>query len=266
MKNQILTLFIFLLALQITGCAGIAKKWKSLVGGSTENEAKLTEDGKPIPPTTFNSNPNYGSYKERQYKKVTAQNFDDDQNLQENAGSLWRKEGQGSYLFSQNSLRVIGDIINVELEGKAAENLNIKVDLIKKAQAKLDIPKPKQGAKATKIPNPADTKSDERSTASVPAPVPQPEGAAETLPVVENADGKSSAEGMKFDLVPCRITEKNADGSYRVKGLQVVFIGKKEFKLLVTGSVRPDDISTETVSSSRIIDSKYDLLAKDGSR
>ncbi|MBK9294361.1 MAG: flagellar basal body L-ring protein FlgH [Oligoflexia bacterium] len=266
MKNIFKLLLIFTFSLSLGGCASIAKKWKSLVGGGSSDEKNLTEDGKPIPPTSFTNNPNYGSYKERNYKKVTKENFNEDQGLEETSGSLWRQEGQGSFLFSQNSLRVTGDIINVELEGKAVENLNVKVDLIKKAQERLAVPSPKNSREA-RIPRP-----DERAAANVPSPAPQTTegntqqaGDAKAI-TAETTGDDAEKQAMKFDPVPCRIIEKNPDGSYRVKGVQVVYVGKKEFKLMVTGSVRPDDISSEAVNSSRLIDSRYDLVAKDGSR
>jgi flagellar L-ring protein precursor FlgH len=258
--------FLILLALiHLSGCSSIAQKWKSLISGGDSDSAKSSsnskEGGAGVNPASFNKDPNYGNPKERQYKRITKSNFSEEQQLEENAGSLWKREGQGSFLFSQNNLRVLGDVVNVEVEGKVADNLNIKVDLIKKNQIKMEQMAARPVAAAAqngKLPRPGE-KTERSVAAAQPAPAAPAAGSG-------NAQGAPGADGhskdqFKFDSVPCRIVDKNVDGSYRVKGMQTVYIGKKEYKLIVTGNIRSDDLSMDKVMASKVMDSKFDLVA-----
>ncbi len=266
MKKNILSILIMaVLLIAISGCASLGKKWKSLVSGSDGDQAANTNgEGKAKSPAapSFNNDPSFGTFKDRQYKRVTKQNFSDEQSLEENAGSLWKKEGQGSFLFAQNNLRVIGDIVNVEIEGKVADNLTIKANLLKKSQTRAEVPAPKAVPRSVaKIPRPGDANSDRapaQTNNNAPPPAPAVDGDGN---VQAAAPAEKQKDNLKFDSVPCRIVEKNGDGSYRVKGLQTFFIGKKEYRMIVTGNIRPDDISTDSISSSKIIDSKFDLVA-----
>jgi flagellar L-ring protein precursor FlgH len=220
------------------------KKLKSWFGGS--DDKKVTSNGPQ--PTSFSNQPNVATGKDRKYHRVTKDNFAEDQGLEEENGSLWRKEGQGSYLFSQNNLRMMGDIINVDVEGKAADNLSAKLSIIKQNLARVENPKNAK-PKTDRTPAAAD------AGGAAPAAAPETTAANET----KDAD-------KKFDSVPCRITERNPDGSYRVKGQSPVYVGRHEYRLIVTGLVRPEDVSSDLVASSKLIEGKFDLVAsnKDG--
>jgi flagellar L-ring protein precursor FlgH len=215
-------------------CASFNQTLKSWFGSEDDKKVAHTP-----PVTSFANQPDVQTAKERKYRRVTKDNFAEDQGLEESAGSLWRKEGQASYLFSQNNLRLMGDIINVDVEGKAADNLAAKLALIKQNLARIENPKPKGKTER------------------------QPAGTTDSTQVADNGDDKKAKEAAdkKFDTVPCRITERNADGSYRVKGQTPVYVGRHEYRLIVTGLVRPDDVSSDVVGSSKIIDGKFDLVA-----
>ena len=182
---------------------------------------------------------------DRKYKRVTKDNFSDDQaSSKKMPGSLWRKEGQGSYLFAQNNLRMIGDIVSVQVEGKAAENLTDQTDDDQTRPCKLEPPIV-------------------RKIASVPSPgVPRPENKeakadanqAGNQQAPENAQEEKTEENTreqigKFDDVPCRIIEKNVDGSYRIKGQSPVYVGRREYRLIVTGIVRPEELAMDAIGS-----------------
>jgi flagellar L-ring protein precursor FlgH len=251
-------LIITLMLATLTGCSSFGKKLKGLVGGGSSDSS-----AQPLPPRapqgpSFSTQPSVMTGKERKYKRVTKENFSDEQAIEENAGSLWRKEGQGSYLFSQNNLRVLGDVVNVNIEGRTADNLSAKIKIIKAAWAKFDRPPPRIIRKVASANRPSP--DGKPQVAPTPAPVANDANNEENDGEQKNSAGKDK-DGEKFDEVPCRIVEKNTDGSYRVKGQQTVFIGKREYKLIVTGVVRPDDISADNISSTKIIDGKFDLMA-----
>ena len=248
-----------------TACASLGQKWKALVSGSPQTPPPGAHSLDSTSPS-FSSQPNMMVGKERKYKRVTKDNFSDDQGLQDSSGSLWRKEGQGSYLFSQNNLRVIGDIVNVNVEGKTAENLDTKLKIIKQALARLEAPPPRplQGS-GNRQPANNSAKSDTNKTpannavAQVPPEVAPPTDQNGTT--ASGGDHTKEQDKMKFEPVPCRIVEKNTDGSYRVKGQQTVYVGRHEYRLVVTGILQADDISDGAIASGKLLDSKFDLLA-----
>jgi len=240
-KKTVQTFFILVVALSCIDCASFGQKLKSWMGGGTDDKKTVASP----PVTSFANQPNVSTGKDRKYRRVTKDNFGDDEGLEESSGSLWRKEGQASYLFSQNNLRLMGDIINVDVEGKAADNLGAKLAIIKQNLARIENPKPTSNKGAGKDRQPAAAEAG---------------GAAGDAGQTEDAKAKALAE-KKFDSVPCRITERNPDGSYRVKGQSSVYVGRHEYRLIVTGLVRPDDVTSDVVGSSKLIDGKFDLVA-----
>lgn len=276
MKYFSLILIVSFLAL--TGCASLGRAWKGLVSSDDgekkaenapnangANGANANNAPSDANSPSFNTNPNFGNYQDRQYKRVTKQSFAENQQLEETSGSLWKREGQGSYLFAQNNLRLMGDVINVDVDGRVSENLNSKVAGLKKSQSKFDFqPRPQALPRVSRVPRPEG--EDERGIAGAngqpnQAPPPAPVAKTQTPPAVEPPKTDDKKENMKFDPVTCRIVEKNQDGSYRIKGSQLLVIGRKEYKLIVSGVVRADDINTDTIAASKIIESKFDLVA-----
>lgn len=244
-KNILKTIFIFVVALSCVDCASFNKKMKSWFGGADDKKVAAAP-----PVTSFANQPNVSTGKDRKYRRVTKDNFGDDEGLEESSGSLWRKEGQASYLFSQNNLRLMGDIINVDVEGKAADNLGAKLAIIKQNLARIENPKPARGSNAAN----KDRQPAAEGTNPGAAPAPATDAAS------DEAKAREIAE-KKFDSVPCRITERNPDGSYRVKGQTPVYVGRHEYRLIVTGLVRPDDVTSDVIGSSKLIDGKFDLVA-----
>jgi flagellar L-ring protein precursor FlgH len=238
-----------------TGCSTLAKTWRGLIGKSEpkDEEKHQGNDG-----PSFSQQAEMMPARERKYKRVTKDNFADDSNIEENAGSLWKREGQGSYLFSENNLRTVGDILNVQVEGRAAENLGAKVTLIKQALAKIEAPLRPKRAPATQRQRPKPGSGDGSQQGQDNQQAQQGDQKTDSGQV---AGGEKPKEEQKFDHVPCRIVEKNQDGSYRIKGSQTLLLGKREYRVIVTGLVRPEDVSQALVSSTKVIDSKFDLVA-----
>src|ERR1700683_2890038 len=144
-KRGLQTLFILAVGFSSINCASFGQKIKSWMGGGDDKKVASNP-----PVTSFSNQPNVTPGQERKYHRTTKDSFGEDQGLEESSGSLWRKEGQASYLFSQNNLRMMGDIINVDVEGKAADSLSAKLGIIKQNLARIENPKPanKNGQKA----------------------------------------------------------------------------------------------------------------------
>jgi flagellar L-ring protein FlgH len=262
-KRIVQILFLIAFTLSAAGCASLGHKLKAWLGGKPDTDyAEASTGGGDHAAPSYNSMPNMMAGKERKYKRVTKDNFSDEQMLEDNSGSLWRKEGQGSYLFSQNNLRQIGDILNVEIEGKAADNLTAKLAIIKANLTRIEVPPPQRALASRGVPRPDTTASnDQNKTGDQNKPVDANQQAQAAEQQKEDAREKVKEALARFDDVPCRIVDKNSDGSYRVKGQSSIYVGRHEYRLIVTGIVRPDDINSEVVASTRVLEGKYDLVA-----
>jgi flagellar L-ring protein precursor FlgH len=238
----------------ITGCSSFGKKWKAFLNEGEEKPVVTTKqqsgdvkysDVRDVP---VNS--------ERQYRRMTKKQFEDQELFSDNAGSLWVNEGQDSYLFAQNIIRLPGDILNVVLDGQPEKQLSTKAQVIKELTSRIE--KRSRGVASTDG-KPADAKADaakaagdKKSETTAAAEKPTDEGA---LPNAGNFDVKT---------IPTRIVERMSDGNYRVKGSQTFMIGSKEYKVIATGMVKPQDIADDNVVSSKMLDSKFDIVRGKG--
>lgn len=238
----------------LTGCGSFGKKLKAFMAG---DDAPVAQANSGL--TRFSTTPAVPvDQKRRLYKRTTRESFERDGMLEQDSGSLWVMEGQGSYLFSNNIIRVVGDLVNVELDGGPRSQLTAKVDVIKKL-----IEKSRRDAR--------------REIAAVAAAAQVAAGAAKTGEIKTEslspggqpnvgADGKDDDkddqnQAFEVAIVPSRIIEKSADGSYRIKGSQQFMIGQKEYKVIVTGMVRSSDISDDTIQSSKVLDPRFDIVS-----
>lgn len=207
----------------------------------------LMPDGSPI--VKFSENPMVLNPSDRQYKRMTRAKMEEESDVHAQAGSMWVMEGQGSYLFAQNRTRREGDTLNIQLEGATLKQVESKVNVIKKLQAAVEEEKKRQKLEAEK---------------ALRAPASEEGGAVATTtpePAKPEATPAKPEEPLVVELIPTRITEKLADGSFRVKGTQEIMIGNKEYKVLLAGVVRPEDFNETTTGSNRIIDSQVDVVS-----
>ncbi len=241
-------IFIILIGITMatTGCSTMDK----LFGEDTPptpSSAYTPEDGE-AQKTKFSETPSVLNPSNRQYRKMTRSRMEEESDLGSGAGSMWVGEGQGAYLFAQNKSRREGDLLNVKVEGAAQKQIETKVSVIKKLLKQLE---------------------EEELKAQQPVPVPvadnnpnpkKPEGEAARAPASE-AKKEEKDEPLDIAAVPTRIVERQPDGNYRVKGTQPFMIGKREYKVIVTGLIRPEDFNDEGVSSNKLLDPQFDVVS-----
>ena len=253
-NSRILYFVLFAFMLNLTGCASINQKLKSFLNGKgSGNSAQRKEGG----PPRFSEVDNLQVNSQRNYRRMTKEKFEQEAEIGPAQGSLWVMEGQGSYLFAQNQIRQIGDILNVNLEGGPKEQLKTKVKVITKLLERLDAPQVRglasKGA-ATAAPAAADKKG------AKPAAAP-----AQPAPTEQNANNDEEKEkkdsNFPVQAVPTRIVESLRDGSYRVKGSQPFMIGKREYRVIVTGIVRPEDYNDDGTNASKLLDAQFDIVS-----
>lgn len=204
----------------------------------------------------YSDTPHLGVPTDRQYKRMTRNRMEEESELGASAGSAWVMEGQGAYLFAQNKMRKEGDLLNVKLDGPALKQVETKVSVIKKLLKQLEDEQERQRqqeqeALQNKL---AQAEGGDRA----PASEKKPEG----VPAVAAAAPAEKDEGLAdVEVVPSRLIEKLADGNYRIKGQQPFMIGKREYKVIVTGLIRPEDFNDEGISSAKLLDPQYDVVS-----
>ncbi len=269
------------LSLFLCHCASIKKWWS---GDNNENVVVAPPVLPPPAPVDetirFSENPNVGTFNDRRYKRSTRKSLEEESDVGSRAGSLWNTEGPSAYLFTQNKLHREGDLLNVKLEGNARSQMETKIGVIKKLLARLEIvnsqPTLGMNSSGDGAPNEAENGlNDPSSNGRDPAGVNKEGKSAKTLiddkqkqnSVVTNstnnkADNTSELDvPINVDSVPTRVAERMGDGNYRVKGHQSFMIGKKEFRVILTGLVRPEDFSDEGISSNKLLDPQLDIVS-----
>jgi flagellar L-ring protein precursor FlgH len=243
-------------ALTSTGCASFGRTLKGLISGQ--------EDGQQVRKVTtprFSEQENLRVQQEpRQYKRMNRERFEEEAEVGASAGSLWVMEGQGAYLFSQNQMRTVGDLLNVKIEGGPKQQLQTKVRVITRLLERLDNPRGLASVQAAG--------GEPGQVASAGAPkgqAPNAGGAGAGGDEKSQSEGGAAAaskeQSFAVQSVPTRIIEQLRDGSYRVRGMQPFMIGKREYKVIVTGIVRPEDFDDSGLDSSKLLDSQFDIVS-----
>ncbi|MFZ4402530.1 MAG: flagellar basal body L-ring protein FlgH [Pseudobdellovibrionaceae bacterium] len=251
MKNWIL----FLSLVAFTGCATTESLWKSLNNEEDKNTSAIKPDAA-TGATKYSQSSQMPVTSDRNYKKVTKNQLEEESNLGSQAGSLWVMDGQGSFLFSQNKTRQPGDLLNVKLEGAALKQVETKVKVIKQLLKQLEDQKRQEELKNN--PKLADNSASREPASAQGAPAAKPAGAI----AANKTDDKEESDSLAdMESVPTRIVEKLPDGNYRIKGSQPFMIGKREYKVLITGLIRAEDFNDEGITSKKLLDPQFDVVS-----
>lgn len=245
---------LLVVSLMQTGCASFNRKLKAFLSGRptpVESTPVKTAQG-----TRFSEQADMPPRVRRNYKRTTRESLAEEAALADRSGSLWVMEGQGAYLFSQNIVRLVGDAIPVQIEGDPKEQLVTKVNIIKKLLAKID------ERQRARLRQPAEAQSDSKGDKKKGEKSEKAEESAAANQKKEGADDLSTGN-QEFSVknVPARITERLSDGNYRIKGMQPFMVGSREYKVIVTGIVRAEEFNDEGISSSKLIDPKFDIVS-----
>jgi flagellar L-ring protein FlgH len=237
MMRWILSFMMMTSMLVLSGCATMNEFWTRVAGKPNEAIVTQDSDGGSV---RYSENPQMSVPSNRQYKRMTRSRMEDEAELGAQAGSMWVMEGQGAYLFAQNKSRREGDMLNVKLDGPSLKQVETKVNVIKKLLKQLEEQElANQGLAAT-------------------------EGDANRAPAATKTEDKkddAKEELANIQQISTKIVEKLPDGNYRVRGAQPFMIGKREYKVIAAGLVRPEDFNDEGVSSTKLIDPQFDVVS-----
>lgn len=241
---------VFILAILLcmanTGCA----TWNAMFGSNDKAQLSNKHTGESDTGLKFSENPRTFNPPNRQYRRMTRSQMEEESELHSQAGSMWVMEGQAAYLFAQNKTRREGDLLNVAIENSAKRQVETKVSVIKNLLKQLEDEEQKQ-------------RQPEQQTQRLAEGGPAAEGGADRAPASTAAAAQPATgeENLEIANVPTRIVERLSDGNYRVKGQQPFMIGKREYKVIVTGIIRPEDYNDMGVSSEKLLDPQYDVVS-----
>lgn len=240
------TIALLAAVIALSGCASFGKKLKAWLNGTED------EPGRPkITTPTFSETENLRANSDKQYRRMNRARFEEEAELKADAGSLWVMEGQGAYLFAQNQMRMVGDLLNVKIEGQPKTQLQTKANVIKKLLDRLE--NPNRMAASVAAPAAAAPTGGEAKPAGAEKPA---DGAAPAA-----VDTAKPGSDLGVQVVPTRIVEQLKDGSYRVRGMHPLMIGKREYKVIVTGIVRGEDFDDAGVDAGRLLDPQFDIVS-----
>lgn len=242
-----------LIVLTTSGCATMKELMASLDSPKADVPAN-SEAGASTP--KYSDNPNMGVPTDRQYKRMTRNRLEEESDLGANAGSTWVMEGQGAYLFAQNKMRKEGDLLNVKLDGPAMKQVETKVSVIKKLLKQLEEQQLQQQQQELK-----NSLAQNGETSREPASADAAAKPAAAVAAAAKPEEKEEGGLGEVQTIPTRLIEKLADGNYRIKGQQPFMIGKREYKVLVTGLIRPEDFNDQGISSDKLLDPQYDVVS-----
>jgi flagellar L-ring protein precursor FlgH len=268
MKKQLKAFLIVAVVVGLSGCASLDR----LLGRNQNKSDRQSTDNRPAPPS-FSEQDNYHAGNQRQYRRMTKEQFEKDSQVGAGEGSLWVMEGQGSYLFAQNNNHIVGDILTINLDGAPKEQLQNKVKVIGKLLERLDkqsepfnplmrAPTSTAASSNAGPVTPGTAKSAPKGAGAPGTDATNPAAAA-TPAVADSAAPKAETAEPKFEVetVPARVVEVLKDGSYKVQGSQSFMIGKREYKTIVSGIVRPPDFNEDGTLASRLQEGQFDVVS-----
>lgn len=261
-------LMIILMSTLLTGCASFMDFFRR----HDDLTPVVAEAKKPIP----------------ENQRKTRLSLEEESMLYEQSGSLWVSRGQSSFLFANNNQRLLGDLLEIKLEGYPKEQIQTKVTVIAKLlseilnEQKQDIKLKQDEIKKQMTPEYQEQKEaekvesrglasligldgDEPETPVGPTPEQLMKDQERALKKIddEEQDIKGLSKNKEFPIrtVSTRIMEIQKDGNYRVRGEQPFMIGKREYKLLVAGVVRSEEYNEKGMSAESLIDPVFDIIS-----
>lgn len=165
------------------------------------------------------------------------------QSKKKELGSLWSSEGQGAYLFSENTLRSVGDPITVLLNGAVKQQIISKKNVIEQFLNR----------KKTKF-NYKSIVSERNKKES------REKGIKEKDDLKKHEKGFSNKNFFQVESIPTKITEKISQNHYRIEGHQVFLIGRRQYSVLASGVVRLQDLLEDKIEATRLMDAYFDVV------
>lgn len=172
----------------------------------------------------------------------------------ENEGSLWNGDTQDNFYFTQNTFFKVGDLIKVKMDSEINDSLNSRIASL-------------LGDKAKSV----------RKVASEEAASAISNKVAEEVDGVVKNDRLSKAIGgelgsrvesaldlpetyVNIDEIPVRIVESLPNRVFSILGSKKIFIKNAPYQVVLSGSVRHEDILKDgSILSQNVLESRLEL-------
>lgn len=175
--------------------------------------------------------------------RVTKKDFYSESARNEN--SLWSEDGQNNYLFSQNKLKVPGDLLTVFIEDE------LRRDMV--GEVKLLLP-PEYRNEDIEVPGLTKDK----------AAGPAGPGAAPAAPAAQaganGQNGQAQKELDPSDMMTAEVLERFPNGNLRIRGIKRIPFRTQTRNLEVLAIVKSSDIDEkDVVKSSRFFEHRVEM-------
>ncbi len=262
-------------AIQTSGDSSVA-----VSGDATQVSAASDEE----PMTRFSELNNMAPPSDRQYRRMTRKKMEEESELSSTAGSLWKMDGQTSYLFAENRHRQEGDPTVIKMEDSALKLVENKVmviqDLLKQLEAQRikdeeDQKKAEEEkARLAQIEEEKKLRAEQiargeivvdpmeeeqlfnQQKADKPADARKPSSAAAPVKI----EKEEKIDLKEVENIPSKIVEKISADTYRIRGQQYLMIKNKPYKVIATALVRAEDFNDNGVSSNKLLDAQYEVV------
>ena len=153
------------------------------------------------------------------------------------AGSIWSGVNSNNSLFADKKARYVNDVLTIIIAESAAGANNAKTETNKDSSASAGIDGILQTAPAKTILSPLTLGG--------------------SIANKLTGEGKTKRDGTLSASMTARVTNVLSNGNLTIEGRREVSVNAEDQYIIVTGMVRPEDITTEnTVSSLYIADAK----------
>ncbi|MCB9073247.1 MAG: flagellar basal body L-ring protein FlgH [Bdellovibrionaceae bacterium] len=223
-----------------------------------------------------------------QPQRTTRKSLEDESLLGESTGSLWMGRGQQAYLFTNNNQRLLGDLLNVTIEGYPKEQIQTKINTISKLLAEIlgeqrqqiefkqnelkkQITPPEENPPGqSEVPNrglaSVENENDEENGPNLAQIQQQIKENDKELKKIGDESNEiaelKKARDLPIKSIATHIVEIQKDGNYRIRGEQPFMIGKREYKILVMGAVRSEDYNEQGISAEKLLDPTFDIISE----
>ncbi|MBF0141399.1 MAG: flagellar basal body L-ring protein FlgH [Magnetococcales bacterium] len=163
--------------------------------------------------------------------------------LAPNKGSIWQTSRRNS-LFEDNKARYVGDIVRVVISESASSTSKATTDIKKDHNLSFGVTSPN-----------LDTllKVDANKGVSLNS-IAQAVGTGES-----KGDGSSARATQLTATISCMVTEVLANGNLRIEGRRDITMDNENQFIIISGIVRPEDISSNnSISSNMIADARIE--------
>lgn len=252
----------------------------SVAASGDATQASVNSDEEPM--TRFSELNNMAPPSDRQYRRMTRKKMEEESELNSTAGSLWKMDGQTSYLFAENRHRQEGDPTVIKMEDSALKLVENKVQVIQDLLKQLEAQRIKaeedqkkaeeEKARLAQIEEEKKLRAEQIARGEIVVDPMEEEqlfnqqkqekanDSRKPSSVASKPEKEEKIDLKEIESIPSKIVEKISADTYRIRGQQFLMIKSKPYKVIATALVRAEDFNDNGVSSNKLLDAQYEVV------